>query len=80
MNDLSTKRERRKKMSDVDPTEFGKLINAVDTLEKNVERLSTDVQALTTQLASSKGIGIGIMIAASGLGAGASKLMDMLTK
>lgn len=67
-------------MSDVDPTEFGKLINAVDTLEKNVERLSTDVQALTTQLASSKGIGIGIMIAASGLGAGASKLMDMLTK
>jgi len=67
-------------MSDIDPVQFGKLLNAVETLEGNVATLTTQVQALNNQITNGKGVALGLMIAAGGLGAGFTKLIDLLHK
>ena len=67
-------------MSEIDPVQFGKLLNAVETLEENVATLSAQVQALNGQITSGKGVALGLMITAGGLGAGFSKLMEMFSK
>lgn len=67
-------------MSEIDPVQFGKLINAVETLEGNVATLSTQVQTLNNQITSGKGVAFGLIIAAGGLGAGLSKILDYLSK
>ena len=67
-------------MSDIDPVQFGKLINAVETLEENVATLSAQVQALNSQLTSGKGVALGLMITAGGLGAGITKIFEAISK
>ena len=67
-------------MSEIDPVQFGKLINAVETLEENVATLTAQVQTLNSQITSGKGVALGLMIMAGGLGAGFSKLMELISK
>jgi hypothetical protein len=67
-------------MSDIDPIQFGKLINAVETLEENVATLSAQVQALNNQITSGKGVALGLMVTAGGLGAGLTKLLEAISK
>lgn len=67
-------------MNDISPIEFGKLINAVDNLEKSVETLSSQVDMLNTQMTSGKGVVVGLAIASAGIGAGISKALEHIFK
>jgi hypothetical protein len=67
-------------MSEIDPIEFGKLLNAVETLEKNVGDLTKQVQSLNNQITGGRGVIIGLMLTAGGLGAGATKLLENFFK
>jgi hypothetical protein len=67
-------------MSDIDPVQFGKLLNAVETLESNVESLTVQVQQLNNQITGGKGVAMGLMITAGGLGAGLTKLIEAISK
>ena len=67
-------------MTEIDPIQFGKLLNAVETLESNVESLTAQVQQLNTQITGGKGIAMGLMITAGGLGAGLTKLLEAISK
>ncbi len=64
----------------IDPVQFGKLINAVETLESNVESLTAQVQQLNNQITGGKGVAMGLMITAGGLGAGLTKLLEAISK
>jgi len=67
-------------MSEIDPIQFGKLLNAVETLESNVESLTEQVQQLNNQITGGKGVAMGLMITAGGLGAGITKLLEAISK
>tara|TARA_R100000306_G_C4274482_1_gene91830 strand:+ start:310 stop:513 length:204 start_codon:yes stop_codon:yes gene_type:complete len=56
--------------------EMGKLIQAVKTLSKDVERLSNRLDSLESQLDKGKGLFVGILLVASGAGAAISSLMN----
>jgi hypothetical protein len=66
-------------MSEINPIEFGKLINAVETLTRQVAELDTKLEALNAQVTGGKGIVMGMLFAAGGLGAGATKLLEKLS-
>jgi hypothetical protein len=66
-------------MSEINPIEFGKLINAVETLTRQVAELDTKLEALNAQVTGGKGIVMGMLFAAGGLGAGATKLLQKLS-
>ena len=55
---------------------MGKLIQAVKTLSKDVERLSNRLDSLESQLDKGKGLFVGILLVASGAGAAISSLMS----
>lgn len=63
-------------MADIDPVEFGRLMNAVDTLNEQVKSLDAKVDTLNTQITGGKGVVMGLLITAGGLGAGATKLLE----
>lgn len=67
-------------MSEIDPVQFGKLINAVETLEENVKELSAQVQSLNAQITGGKGVVMGLLIAAGGVGAAITKLVESWLK
>lgn len=66
--------------TELDPVQFGKLINAVETLETKVDSLSSQVAELNGKMASGKGVMIGMIIVAGGFGASAHKLIEFLFK
>jgi flagellar biosynthesis/type III secretory pathway ATPase len=63
-------------MSEINPIEFGKLINAVETLTRQVAELDTKVESLNAQITGGKGMVMGMLFAAGGVGAGAAKLLE----
>lgn len=65
---------------DVDPVEFGKLLQSVSTLTEKVDKLTTKVDALESTLTGGKGMIAGLMIAAGGIGASAKHVMESLFK
>ena len=65
---------------DIDPIEFGKLLQAVSNLTRKVDVLTDEVDSLKNTMSGGKGVMIGLMIAAGGLGAGVSHLMDRIFK
>ena len=67
-------------MSDVNPVEFGKLINAVETLTSEVESLRTEVKTMKEQMTGARGVAVGLMLAAGGVGAGATHFIERLFK
>jgi hypothetical protein len=66
-------------MADIDPVQFGQLLNAVETLNKQVIELDAKVDTLNNQITGGKGVVMGLLITAGGLGAGATKLIEKLT-
>lgn len=66
-------------MADIDPVEFGRLANAVETLTKQVAELDNKVDTLNGQITGGKGVVMGLLITAGGLGAGATKLIEKIT-
>lgn len=67
-------------MSDISPVEFGKLINAVETLTVEVESLREEVGTMKEQMTGARGVAVGLMLAAGGVGAGASHMIERLLK
>jgi hypothetical protein len=63
-------------MSEINPIEFGKLLNAVETLTRQVAELDTKVESLNAQITGGKGMVMGLLLTAGGLGAGATKLLE----
>ncbi len=56
-------------MSGLSELQQGKLIEAVESLEKQVSRLNTRIDSLEGQFKSGKGVVIGIFLTASGISA-----------
>lgn len=67
-------------MSDIDPVQFGQLIQSVETMSKQIDILTQDVTDLKTTLSGGKGLLIGLVTAAGGVGAGMSKALDQFFK
>jgi len=65
---------------EVNPVEFGKLLQAVETLTENVRELKVEVDALKSQLTGGKGLIAGMMVAAGGIGASAKHLLESIVK
>lgn len=72
---------------DIDPVEFGKLIQAVNNLtiqvinatirfEKAEVLLAARLQIIETKFSTGRGIAVGVVLAAGGLGAGLSELLQ----
>jgi hypothetical protein len=65
-------------MSDFDPVHFGRLIQSVETLTDELKTISNKVENLSTQITGSKGVIVGLLIAAGGIGATASEFIKHL--
>jgi hypothetical protein len=63
---------------EIDQIQFGKLIQSVDTLTVRVGELNTKVESLTDQMSGGKGVVAGLILAAGGIGAGASHVLDRM--
>jgi len=66
--------------NEVNPVEFGKLLQAVETLTANVRELKADVDSLKAQLTGGKGLIAGLMVAAGGIGASAKHVLESVLK
>jgi hypothetical protein len=66
-------------MSEINPIEFGKLLNAVETLTRQVAELDNKVESLNAQITGGKGMVMGLLLTAGGL-ALQSFLKSFLTK
>ena len=64
--------------NEVNPVEFGKLLQAVESLTETVRELKIEVDQLKAQLTGGKGLVAGLVIAAGGIGASAKHVMDSL--
>ena len=67
-------------MTEINPVEFGKLINAVENLTNEVESLRTEVKTMKEQMTGARGVAVGLMLAAGGVGAGATHFIERLFK
>lgn len=67
-------------MSEIDPVEFGKLVQAVETMSIQMDSLTTQVDQLKQTISGGRGLILGIVIAAGGMGAAASKLVESMFK
>jgi hypothetical protein len=66
-------------MSEIDPITFGRLLSSVETLTHQVAELDAKVETLNSQITGGKGLIMGLLITAGGIGAGATKLIEKLT-
>ncbi len=64
----------------IDQIEFGQLIQSVSTLTAQVAALSTKVETMSSQITGGRGVILGLMMAAGGVGAGASHVVERLFK
>ena len=67
-------------MSEIDQIEFGKLVQQVSSLVERMDIVTTRVECISQQMTKGKGIFAGMLIAAGGLGAGATHALDRLFK
>jgi uncharacterized protein with PhoU and TrkA domain len=65
-------------MSDIDPVEYGKLVNSVENLERKVDSLEVDIKKLVAMAERSKGSLWALMGVASVAGAFISYVSDMI--
>ena len=65
-------------MSDIDPIEYGKLVNSVENLERKVDSLEVDIKKLVAMAERSKGSLWALMGVASVAGAFISYISDMV--
>jgi hypothetical protein len=67
-------------MADIDPVEYGKLVNAVENLEIKVNTMEADIKKLVAMAERSKGSLWAIMGAASVFGGFATWLAELVFK
>lgn len=72
-------------MTDIDPVQFGQMVEAVKNLTKTVETLTMSVKTLERQVQSltdikNRGAGVllGILLAGGSIGAGVTHLLDKM--
>jgi uncharacterized protein with PhoU and TrkA domain len=65
-------------MSDIDPVEYGKLVNSVENLERKVDSLEVDIKKLVAMAERSKGSLWALMGVASVAGAFISYVSEMV--
>jgi uncharacterized protein with PhoU and TrkA domain len=65
-------------MSDIDPVEYGKLVNSVENLERKVDSLEVDIKKLVAMAERSKGSLWALMGVASVAGAFISYISEMV--
>jgi len=63
-------------MSDIDPIEYGKLVNSVENLERKVDSLEVDIKKLVAMAERSKGSLWALIGVASVFGAFISYITD----
>ncbi len=63
-------------MSEIDPVQFGRLLNAVETLTIQVSDLEVKVDTLNTQITGGKGVIMGLLVAAGSAGAALTKVVE----
>lgn len=66
-------------MSEIDPIQFGRLLNSVETLTEQVAELDKKVDTLNSQITGGKGVIMGLLITAGGVGAGLTKLLEKVS-
>ena len=67
-------------MNGIDPQQFGQLIEAVARLSAQVDHMAAEFDKITNDLSRGKGIIVGITLAAGGIGAGATHLLEKIFK
>jgi uncharacterized protein with PhoU and TrkA domain len=65
-------------MNDINPVEYGKLVNSVDNLERKVDAMEVDIKKLVAMAERSKGSLWALMGVASVAGAFISYVSDMI--
>jgi uncharacterized protein with PhoU and TrkA domain len=65
-------------MNEINPVEYGKLVNAVDNLERKVDALEVDIKKLVAMAERSKGSLWALMGVASVAGAFISYISEMV--
>lgn len=65
-------------MSEIDPIEYGKLVNSVENLERKVDAMEVDIKKLVAMAERSKGSLWALMGVASLIGAFISYMTDIL--
>jgi uncharacterized protein with PhoU and TrkA domain len=65
-------------MTDIDPIEYGKLVNSVENLERKVDSLEVDIKKLVAMAERSKGSLWALMGVASVAGAFISYISEMV--
>jgi len=65
-------------MSDIDPIEYGKLVNSVENLERKVDAMEVDIKKLVAMAERSKGSLSALMGVASVAGAFISYMTDII--
>jgi len=65
-------------MADIDPIEYGKLVNSVENLERKVDSLEVDIKKLVAMAERSKGSLWALMGVASVAGAFISYVSEMV--
>jgi uncharacterized protein with PhoU and TrkA domain len=65
-------------MTDIDPIEYGKLVNSVENLERKVDALEVDIKKLVAMAERSKGSLWALMGVASVAGAIISYMTEMV--
>jgi uncharacterized protein with PhoU and TrkA domain len=68
---------RKLKMSDINPIEYGKLVQSVDSLERKVDALEIDIKKLVAMAERSRGSLWALMGVASVAGAFISYMTDL---
>jgi uncharacterized protein with PhoU and TrkA domain len=65
-------------MSDINPVEYGKLVNSVDNLERKVDAMEVDIKKLVAMAERSKGSLWALMGVASVAGGFIAYMTDLL--
>ena len=69
---------RKRKMNEINPIEYGKLVQSVDNLERKVDALEVDIKKLVAMAVRSKGSLWALMGVASVAGAFISYVSEMV--
>jgi uncharacterized protein with PhoU and TrkA domain len=67
-------------MTDIDPIEYGKLVNSVENLERKVDAMEVDIKKLVSMAERSKGSLWALMGVASVAGAFISYMTDIVLR
>jgi hypothetical protein len=67
-------------MADIDPVEYGKLVNSVENLERKVDAMEIDIKKLLAMAERSKGSLWALMGVASVAGAFISYMTDLFIR